>query len=646
MKGTTRVHVSLLILLGLCTFQLFRNRPSLLPIYFTAGWGSDTSSLGYSSDTAASTTKSSTSSQRNAHAPNALLETPSLSKLFNVSRYCQRLNQITAKAVAPPAYFSFPILLREIQPVVLNATFRHIVEKVWGPENPSAEQRSTLYRGLDRLLQMFDSDRLRRSLMNRMPMGTATKIMDIVEKRLIDPANNPPLRVMVFGGSVVEGVDANFYHQGNVSFAFPGVGVDARFSSQLQTIMDELIFPGVMEVTNMASGGLTSDVALPLLEHCIYPPGYPREGPDLIISSFGFNDVHVFKESSDMRIANEEFLKAAYFNRCDGLPAVVLVDDIFCNIKKSNERRELVSVNLMHSRMVSDIARWNDVMAVSYTEAFMHYAYSDPTMDDPEGKGNFRGILFGGASPTIHPPILYHSGMAWMLAFQFLQTMVDRCHDEVVSPRIADDAVRNDELDPRLMPTYAEEDTLSDVTRKWRIQSDSFLNRCSDPNFRPGNTCSLSWIVHRSSTIATRRHVKKLLVSLGGSDRHGWSAQGNPIRPPRPGWVATGANASFDILVVAKEFPIRKVTFLYMKSYGDAWQDSRVNVSLSVLRGATNDVVMETHGELEGIHNSTTSVNYKTTLDVDANVGETVKASFVLVGGTTFKFTGMLFCAR
>jgi hypothetical protein len=82
----------------------------------------------------------------------------------------------------------------------------------------------------------------------------------------------------------------------------------------------------------MASGGLTSDVALPLLEHCIYPPGYPRQGPDLIISSFGFNDVHVFKESSDMRVANEEFLEAAYLNRCDGLPAVVFVDDIFCNI--------------------------------------------------------------------------------------------------------------------------------------------------------------------------------------------------------------------------------------------------------------------------------------------------------------------------
>lgn len=152
--------------------------------------------------------------------------------------------------------------------------------------------------------------------------------------------------------------------------------------------------------------------------------------------------------------------------------------------------------------------------------------------------------------------------------------------------------------------------------------------------------------MHRSSAISTSSDIRNLLGPLGGNDKHGWSALGNPVRPPRAGWVATAANASFGINVVATEFPIRKVTFLYLKSYGDAWIDSRVNISLSVLGGTTKDVLMETNGELEGIHNSTTSVNYKATFEVDAKVGDTVQANFVLVGGTTFKFTGMLFCAR
>ena len=150
-----------------------------------------------------------------------LLETPLLSKntnAINASNYCRNMIQtIAATAGTPPAYhyFSFPSLLQAIQPVVLNATFQHIVDNVWAGVNASEEHRISLHGGLDRLLQMLDSDRLRRALMNRMPMKTATKIMDIIEKRLEDPVNNPPLRVMIFGWSIVEGVEANYYHQGN-----------------------------------------------------------------------------------------------------------------------------------------------------------------------------------------------------------------------------------------------------------------------------------------------------------------------------------------------------------------------------------------------------------------------------------------------
>jgi hypothetical protein len=152
-------------------------------------------------------------------------------------------------------------------------------------------------------------------------------------------------------------------------------------------------------------------------------------------------------------------------------------------------------------------------MAVSYTKAFMHFAYSDPTMDDPAEMRRYREILFGTASPYTHPYIFYHSGMAFLLTFQFLKTMIDSCHDEVaiVPPphRSAESGVEYDELDPRLMPRYVEEDTLSDVTRKWQNRSDAFLNRCSDPEFRPGNTCSLSFVVHRSSSIISKRHLRK-----------------------------------------------------------------------------------------------------------------------------------------
>jgi hypothetical protein len=156
------------------------------------------------------------------------------------------IHKIAAKAGTSPAYyFSFPTLLHQIQPVVLNVTFRYIVEKVWGIADLPEEQRKSVHGGLERVLQMLDSDRLRRSLMNRMPKRTAAKIMDIIEKRLVDPTINPPLRVMIFGGSVVEGVESNFYHQGNISIGGHKYShFMARFSSQMQTTFDEIIFPG------------------------------------------------------------------------------------------------------------------------------------------------------------------------------------------------------------------------------------------------------------------------------------------------------------------------------------------------------------------------------------------------------------------
>jgi len=296
---------------------------------------------------------------------------------------------------------------------------------------------------------------------------------------------------------------------------------------------------------------------------------------------------------------------------------------------------------LLHSRVVNDIATWNDVMVVSYTKAFMHYVYADPSMmEDPLAARKYREVLFGHSRQASHPPLLYHSGLAWILAFQLLRTIGDHCQDEAASlvQRKYDDHT----LDPRLMPKYNDGSALSRVTQEWLNQQNLSNTRCSEPDLHLGNTCSLSWLVHRTASIKRSDELLQLLSSMGASDTDGWLARDDP----RAGWVATQPLATFSIYVPAKEFPIRKVTFLYMKSYGNKWKDSLVDITLSVLEANTNDMISETYGELVGFHKSRTSVSYKKTFDVDVNVGDTLKATFVLVGGTTFKFTGMLFCIR
>jgi hypothetical protein len=639
-----RFQISALTFLALSCFQFLRWASHLPTAIYNAGTHDilETPFLPISRNETAPKARNQVRSSSHNHSK-LKLKPMHISRIGNASLVCSHMIQIATRGSSKVCY-SFPRLLNEVKPFVLNTTWHYILNQVYGRLRLSVQKRETIFKGLDRVMQMFDSDRLRRSLVNRMPAATQTKIMDIIEKRLVDPENNPPLYVMVFGGSIVEGVDADFFQQGNVSFGVVGRwNRGARFSSQLQAIMDAILSPGVVEITNMASGGLTSDVASPLLEYSIYPPGYPLKGPDLIISSFGYNDARMFYRSGNtMRAANEQFLKAAYATRCDGLPAVVFVDDIFCNILKAkNGTEERVRSNLLHSRVVNDIATWNDVMVVSYTKAFMHYVYADPSMmDDPVVARKYREVLFGHSRQASHPPLLYHSGVAWILAFQLLRTIGDHCQDEAAS--VVENKFHGNKLDTRLMPKYDDGSTLSRVTQEWWNQKNLSNTRCSDPDLQQGNTCSLSWLVHRSASIKHGDELLQLLSSMGASNTEGWMA----IDDPRAGWVATQPLATFSIFVPAKKFPIRKVTFLYMKSYGSKWKDSLVDITLSVLEHKTNDVISETYGELVGFHKSRTSVSYKKTFDVDVNVGDTLKATFVLVGGTTFKFTGMLFCVR
>lgn len=88
--------------------------------------------------------------------------------------------------------------------------------------------------------------------------------------------------------------------------------------------------------------------------------------------------------------------------------------------------------------------------------------------------------------------------------------------------------------------------------------------------------------------------------------------------------------------------PIQKVTIQYIKSYKPKWGNSKLLLGSSVLeRNGTSTAI------LDGVHNSTTSINYRAEInDIHANPGETVVARFTLIGGSAFKITGMLFYAN
>lgn len=538
---------------------------------------------------------------------------------------------------------------------MLKRTTRHLVQEVYG-YNATAEEM--VAPALAEIAGLFSEERIRKGLMNPMPSSSSDRLVEIIKNRLKDPETYPPLQIMVFGGSIVAGREGSRFTNDGVAI-YRGNETAARWSTQLEMLLNEVMFGGnnVVKVTNMAVPGVTTDVASVLLKYTLWPEGYPKEGPDLIIASFGFNDVFKFVSKDDlgsdrgyMEIlsASQKFIRAALgLSRCDELPALMFVDDSFLIGHIS------VRDNLAHSRALAELSTWYDVMTVSYTKAFLHYSYKDSRLHNVSKSYKSRYLLkdavtvwplFGGVLPTYHPQIMYHSGIAWLLFFEIFQTFEDSCEDTTAG--ITNQLLGSDQfhgLSTRQIPELKENLFFQEVPLPWMEATKRYDASCSDNNFQPGNACSFLWIASKVTAIRDGNDVNAILKTVEIAN-DGWVGEGLPVRPPRPGYVANKSGASFTISVHAAKNPIRKVTLIYMKSYGEKWNTSRLAVNFRTMRG--NVMIAETSGELEGFHDSETSVNYDAFFDVAAEVGDRVEAKFDVVGGAIFKITGMLFCVK
>ena len=564
---------------------------------------------------------------------------------------------------------SLDTFLQTLRPKILKRTMNHFFDQVYHDDHHA--NNATTRATLEEIMNLYDDGLIRRGMVNPMPLYSSEKIVQIIHKRLKDPNKNPPLHIMVFGGSIVAGQQGSRYTTNDARrHIYRGNETAARWSTQLEILLNDVMFDrrNVVRVTNMAVG-MTSDVASILLKNKIWPEGYPAQGPDLVIASFGFTDVNKFvsednnnnnnnnnnnKGYEDLFSASQKFTRAALsLGRCDNLPGIMFVDDSFLMDHLT------VRDNLVHSRALLELATWYDVMVVSYTKAFLHYSYSDMRLQNlPQTHKKQRDILddatvtplwplFGGVLPTYYyPQLFYHSGIAWLIVFELLQTFLDVCEYEEAAGA-ENTALANTrqfhELNPRQIPELKEQ-YFQEVPLPWIDSTTKYEASCADKNYQPGNNaCSYLWIASKVTGVRNGEDVKQTLETVEIAN-DGWVGEGFPARPPRPGYVATKANASFTIDVPVTKNLIRKVTILYIKSSGEKWNSSRCRVTLRSMRGAS--VLSETQRELEGFHDSETSVIYDAYFDVAADVGDHVEAKFDVIGGNAFKITGMLFCTR
>lgn len=552
----------------------------------------------------------------------------------------------------------FEDLFHRWKPIVFNHTL-NTLQTLFRSTAPMIQD------DLYELHQLWDPHLIARATINPLTPQTRQRLLAIINRRIENPYQNPPLEVMVFGGSIVLGTGAGVHTGWNLK---AWSETEARWSTQLQDLLNHVLFHPhhhptanhphniVINVTNMANGGMTAGMSAIPLQYGIFPEGHA--GPDLIVASFGYNDMMALlarhqnpvlyhmdetQKFNYLRDETQRFVRAAL--GCHDLPAVLLLDDTFMIPQVTAQ------FNLLHSRHITEITTWYDLWGVSWTKAFLHYSYSNPILESlssPNGTDDVYWPLWGSNVRTAHPGVMFHVGIAWLLFYQFAQTTLMGCHDysEVMTNRNATTTTTTTtatttttharQLDPRDIPPMDGSTMYQSIPAAW-------INATHHKKCFSRHSCPYFWIAHRATDIQTKEDVKRVIDSVL-VENIGWNEEGNPIRKPRPGWVASQPKAVFSIALNVTTLPIHRLTLLYLKSYGTKWEDSRLRITIRIRRPPGIQGLPKVKHDLVGYHTSNTSINYEATIPFDAHVGDTILVTFHVVGGTTFRINGMLFC--
>jgi hypothetical protein len=383
----------------------------------------------------------------------------------------------------------------------------------------------------------------------------------------------------------------------------------------------------------------------------------------------------------------QEFIQAAKQSRChtsnspedDSLPAIMLFDD-FLGILYTEEdwKRQYQSIpwNLRYSRTVAQVASWYDVHAVSYANAFRHQVMAgrgfenitDKVHSDVLNDPAWRLPMLGWRL-ELHPGLLYHSTSPWVLLFSFMVNTINACQDiKSIHDNQDPHASLLHKISSQHLPPISHDIMLKDVPKLWKRNEEIYIKMCqwlqafNQDNRKNKNLCTQSsWIVNHAGGLVKPRQIKNQLTHMAIVQSN-WTVEGRQsgMGKPRPGWIATSPNASATLIVpTPKDFKakwkldIRTMTIISMKSYGPKWMDSLLQIRVydlgdtrkngRVFNGTIVPRLLNTWN-VSGYHSTETSVFVAHKFPLEVRMGHSLQLQLDLIGGSTFKIKGMLFC--
>jgi len=351
----------------------------------------------------------------------------------------------------------------------------------------------------------------------------------------------------------------------------------------------------------------------------------------------------------------QKFIRTALrSNSCrDQPPLIVDVDDYLGPQTKG------ILGELAYSTVLSQLAKWYDIAAISYPEVVRDVVYantSDSTFFNQE---------------NIHYGYTAHQTIAWSVGFGALELVSNYCDDEYWQRKESqtETDLKRQKVQERqkvfLPPVLRPELLLSNATNEFNaafeaahIASTLADVKCNDMNNITSaaidhNPCIVAWISMHGGY--NKQKIARFMdrYKLDRKPNSNWVVENKMSNgwTNKIGWAAVGRDAQFTLAFDDIKKRVDTVTILYMKSYSEKWEGSRIRVTITggnktSEHNNTDDVSILSVRELSGYHNITASIVVSEDIVLLDAVpkGGSMNLEFEMIGGTTFKIMGMMIC--
>lgn len=516
-----------------------------------------------------------------------------------------------------PLWTTPSLTWEKYETLILNSSFEE------GAEDIDKEYVRQLFR-------FTTTERLRRgtsSIVDKLPSA----INRIIEKRMQDPVENPPLTIAVLGGSVTAG------HRCRHSPIRPSRDsqmvrhVQCAWPYRLERLINNLFDMEIVKIINMAVAGTTSDVGSAIVKYEIWPDsltGTTNHGPHLIIAAYSTNDSLLPDTNVTFQNIKALIESVQGIQDCDTeLPALILYEDW---VSWGGSHKFWMD---RHSD-VWQLARYYGIMAVSYEGAFGDAVLAN--LANPY----FSGKKLDTGRNDVHPGTSFHITSAWLFAFAFLSSIMNDCtekrnNDSTTNPQIQDYSQKFGipDIPHGPKPSFTLDLKSDNIGQLWRHESKKYELQCSVRENKGASACSFIWLPN-----LRRQDFTSLNPFI--THNNGWVLERPEKSKNKPGMVAQQSNATFGLIVHNLTTPVTVVNVFSMLSYGAAWNDSYVKMTV-------NNVTSFTWA---GFHDSKTSIivqrPFQLNHNIALNTGDSVSLEFELISGATFKIAGLSLCSK